>query len=97
MTASASSARPMSTSAAAASARSRGATVRSARASCRRSGPFCVVFHSWMFSELGFAQAGPVAANPIASSRNHVEAPGTLRGFPESMTAVHTPVLTDGE
>jgi len=34
----------MSTRAAAASARNRGATAESARASCKRSGPFCVVF-----------------------------------------------------
>ncbi len=70
MTASASSARPMSTRAAAASARSRGATVESASASCSRSGPFCVVFQSWMLSELGLAQAAAVARRPqIAEGR----------------------------
>jgi hypothetical protein len=87
MTVSASSARPMSTRAAAASPRSRGATAELASASCRRSGPFCVVFQSWMFSELGFAQAKAVAATPIATAMSKF--PGTTPGRPT--------VLTDGE
>ena len=37
----------------AASARSAGATPLSASVSCNRSGPFWVVFQSWMLSEVG--------------------------------------------
>ncbi|HEX3698061.1 MAG TPA: hypothetical protein VH374_22005 [Polyangia bacterium] len=56
--------------AAAASARSDGDTERSASASRSLSGPFWVVFQSWMFSDVGFEHPGVAAADHASAHVN---------------------------